>query len=97
MPTLPFLTSGTLKESDGSTVSSIKVSLWPSSGGTNTEVGREYDHEAQAPVSYYAACRVPNRKITVNSVDYRIIGAIEHPYLPHVALRLREMKSGGGG
>jgi hypothetical protein len=96
MPTLPFLTSGTLKESGGTTVSTINVSLWPADG-TNTDIGREYDHEAQAPVSYYAACRVANRKITVGGIDYRIISAVEHPYLPHVALRLREMRSSGGG
>lgn len=92
MTSLPFLTAGTLRESDGTSVTTMPCSVWAASG-SNTDVGRQYDHEGQSPLGTFSAVAAPNRILEVNGVRYRIVGAVLFAFLPHVSLRLREMKT----
>lgn len=97
MGVLPFLQTAQLQEIGGANVTAIPCSIWPTSGGDNVEAGRAYDHEGEAPIAHLAALSVVNRHLLLDGVKYRVISAIGHPFLPHVSLRLREMRASGGG
>jgi hypothetical protein len=92
MTTLPFLTTATLKSTDGTVIKDVPCSIWAARGG-NTDVGRQYDHEGQAPKAFADDLVVANRYLETGGRRYRIVEAVPFSLLPHVSLRLREMRS----
>jgi hypothetical protein len=97
MPALPFNKTATLREANGTIVDDVPVAIWSATGG-NTSIGRAYDHEGQAPQNFYnPLVAAPNRYLEHDGVRYRIVSATLHEFLPHVALRLREVRPGGQG
>lgn len=100
MAPLPFLTLGALLEQGGDGVEDadeIPCTVWPAGGG-NSNTGRNYDHVGEAHLDYADALVVSNRKLVVGGVTYAIVGAVPQPMvIPHVALRLRATRAGGGG
>lgn len=68
--------------------------VWPASP-RQTNTSRRYDHTAEAPLYFAAALRKPNRRVRVAGVVYTVVEALEEQFLPHVALRLAEVRAGG--
>lgn len=95
MPALPFAKVGTIKTRPDSTVAAdVPCMVWPINGRTD-DAGVHWDHQGEAPLSYYAALREPNRLLEVEGTQYVVVQATAHPFVPHVALRLRETRSSG--
>lgn len=97
MGSLPFLTTGDLKDQGGSLLQAdVPVSVWPVGGRTDSKTGQVYDHEGQADLDYEALMGGPNRSMTINSVEYKIVSGIPYLHVPHVQLLLRRVIPGGG-
>lgn len=93
---LPFTNSGTLKALDGATLAEgIPCRVWPASGRDGTR-GKAIDHQGEAAIAFADALRLPNRKLEVLGVTYHVVDAVAHDLFRHVALKLRELKPGGG-
>jgi hypothetical protein len=90
MGVLPFLDSADLCDMDGTPVSIVPCAIWPSDRAATEPGGRTFDHEGEAPLAHLAELKVANRYLLLNGIRYRVVTAIAHPYLPHVALTLRE-------
>lgn len=95
MGQLPFRDKLPLQENDGTLVAEIPISVWPADGQTTGRAASNYDHEAQAAWEFAAALEVANRQIVWKGKTLRIIESVPMDDLPHVALRLREVRSGG--
>lgn len=94
MPALPFLTFGQLRDQQGTLIAaSVPCSVWPATG-RNIREGRAYDHEGEASVIQSSELRGMNRVLTVDGIQYKIVEAVEHHFVPHVALTLRRMTPG---
>lgn len=68
--------------------------VWPASGRVEA-VGGAYDHTAEAPLYFADALKAANRRVFVGGKTYTVVQAEEETFMPHVALRLREMRPGG--
>jgi hypothetical protein len=67
----------------------ITVTVWPARQ-TFGASGRHFDYEGEAPRAYADDLRVRNRQLRIGRKVYKIIEAIPHDFLPHVALELKE-------
>lgn len=93
--TLPFLYVAQIQALDGDVIEpEVPVSIWPTTG-FNAGVARAYDHQGEAPLEFHAPLTVANRRLVLETVAYAIVEAVPHQFVPHVALRLRRMDSGG--
>lgn len=89
MPSLPFLTTGELRDQGGAVVSAaVPCSVWPATNARNSASGRHHDHAGEAALEHAAALRVPNRSLAVDGEVYKIVGATANDFVPHVVLEL---------
>lgn len=95
MGVLPFISTADLCDMDGTPVSMVPCSIWPSDRATTEAAGRSFDHEGEAPLGHLAELKVANRYLLLDGIKYRVVTAIAHPYLPHVALTLRNVTATG--
>lgn len=97
MPSLPFSQTCSVKKQDGTIVASgIPISpVWPANG-SHTDIGQQFDHQAEAAMVGLAALSGTNRSVVIGSKTYRVVEAIPNDFLPHVALFLRIIVPGGG-
>jgi hypothetical protein len=94
MPTLPFLSMATVTRNGEPVSTTMPISIWPA-GARVADVGGVYDHEAEAPIIYAEALAMSNVRVTVDEIVYTVVDAQAQPFLPHVALQLRQVRSGG--
>lgn len=93
MSVLPFLTEGQVQKQGGEATGTLKLSVWRAGSPRETRVGEAYDwtgeaHVDAAPLLVGKA----NRQIVVGAQRFKVISAVKHDFLPHVALNLLEMK-----
>jgi hypothetical protein len=88
---LPFLSLARLISNDVWVADNIPITIWPSPGGV-TEVGASYDHQGESPLDSAGLYRFPNVRVFVDDARYTVVDIEENRFLPHVALRLREMR-----
>lgn len=94
LPSLPFLTTGELREQgaagwttvDGA--DEVPCSVWPATSSRNSASGRQHSHGGEAALAYAAALRAPNRMLVVDGDTYKIVSATPADFLPHVVLEL---------
>jgi hypothetical protein len=91
---LPFWTHGQIIAQGGAVIAEgVPISIWPASGRA-TDSGVSYDHEGECHLGYRDAVRQANRSFVVGGTEYKVISVDENYFIPHLALRLREMRSG---
>lgn len=97
MGVLPFDKVGDVQRQGGALVrSGVPIAIWPAGEGAVTPVGEAYDFLAQAAVeAANDLVRQPNRQVVVDGITLKVIWAQRHDHLPHVELRLRELRPGG--
>lgn len=96
MATLPFLLRGTLKDQQGDTLAEdMPCQIWPAAQGTTGTAGRHYFFRGEAELSFYSLLRGDNRILTIDGEDYRVLTAIPHSIVPHVAMELRRSEPTG--
>lgn len=89
MPSLPFLTTGELREQGGAVVAAaVPCSVWPATGSHDSASGRHHTHTAEAALAHADALRVPNRSLVVDGDSYKIVAATPNDFVPHVVLEL---------
>jgi hypothetical protein len=91
LSSLPFLTTGELREQGGDTVDgagAVPCSVWPATSARNSPSGRHHTHAGEAALAHAAALRVPNRSLAVDGAVYKIVGATANDFVPHVVLEL---------
>lgn len=91
---LPFDRQGTVHKQGGEELAEIDLAIWPAALST-TNVGEAYDHTGEAPADAAEhLVRKANREIRVDGRRFKIVEAHLHGYMPHVGLRLREIRNG---
>lgn len=95
MASLPFRDKLPLQEKDGTAVADVPITVQPAQGQQTSPSGSRYDHDAVAAWEFAAALEVANRQIIWRGKRLRIIESVPMDDLPHVQLRLREVRSGG--
>lgn len=94
---LPFMAFGELLDQSGTTLEvDVPVSIWPAARQSATAGGEAFDHTAEIPLRYESSVvERANLWLVCDGRRYRIVEAVSHPFVPHVALNLRRMVAGG--
>lgn len=91
LSSLPFLTTGELREQGGTAVDgagAIPCSVWPATSARSSATGRQHSHGGEASLEFADALRVPNRALVVDGETYKIVAATPMDFVPHVVLEL---------
>jgi hypothetical protein len=96
-PTLPYRGVGALVSQGGVVlVAELPCSIWPARSQRPDVAGEVYDHTGECPRQYAGQIvNVANLSIVVGEDRYKIVGATEHTFVPHVALELLRVNAGG--
>lgn len=92
---LPFDKLGTVIELGGDSImENLPLAYWPAEP-QETTVGEVYDHEGECDLSGAdALLDESNRQITVGDKSFAVIRAEIAEYVPHIMLRLRQIRGG---
>lgn len=96
MAVLPFDRTGTVTEMGGVTtiLEGLPLAYWPAEP-VETSVGEVYDHEGECDISGAdALLDENNRQIEVEGKTFTVIRAELAEYVPHIMLRLRQIRGG---
>lgn len=92
MPSLPYMALGTIQTLAGAPLAmNVPMSLWPTQVRDEPS-GRSYTHDGECPIAYLEVLDDANIRLVVASKLYHVVDVTAHVFLPHCALRLREMK-----
>ncbi|WP_297776460.1 hypothetical protein [Mycobacterium sp.] len=87
---LPFRQTGQLIDQAGNVIESdVACSIWPAQSSASSGTGVNFTHIGESRLAYFSMLREPNVSLLVDGERYRIVEAVAHALLPHVALRLR--------
>jgi hypothetical protein len=90
--TLPFIKTGTVLSGSTLIATNVPVSVWPAPGAVSN-VGMVYDHDAEAPRNMEQILRMPNIRLIVDDVTYTVVDFEINEFIPHLVLRLRQMRA----
>lgn len=95
MGMLPYDQDGELRNNDGDVIASlIPISVWPVNPSV-TPSGLAYDHDAECPRLFRDDFAGENLRLFIDGVRYTVVAVQDNVYFPHLALRLRKIKSTG--
>lgn len=90
---LPFDRTATIQKQGAPIATDVPCSpIWPAGDPRETPVGESYDYFAEVPAA--AATHLPrgaNREIIIDGRRLKVVAAEPMQFVPHVALKLREM------
>ena len=95
---LPYMDQATILEQSGAVVAlDVPCSVWPATNQRADTTGEVFDHRGEIPARFAAdVIERANLWLDVEGgARYRIVGAVQHSFVPHIALELRRVKSGG--
>lgn len=93
MTVLPFTQTADVQAQGGSSVGSLAVSIWALDEPRDTGTGETYDWTGEADVAGAPLLiNQGNRQLEIDGTTYKLISAREHHFLPHLQLRLREVR-----
>lgn len=98
MPPLPFDTTAEIRDqSNAVKAADIPCAVWRLGSPRTAANGEVFDWYGQvSPTAAAELVLKVNRTMIVGGRRLKVISAIEHRYLPHVAVELREIRAGGG-
>jgi hypothetical protein len=96
---LPFKDRMDLVANDGTLIEAdMPVSVWPATRSGPGTSGETFDHTGQAPLAKFSLLSAANRRLVSDDGQrYAIVAATPMPFVPHVALELRRVRSAGVG
>lgn len=89
---LPFINTARVMRGDTLIALHVPISVWPA-GASASLTGMTYDHQGEAPLDFAPLFRTPNLRLFIDNLRYTIVDWEQNDYLPHVALRLREVNA----
>lgn len=96
MPSLPYLKMADVNDQAGvSVLVDVPCMVWPVPGRMDT-TGRYYDYYGEMDLGAWDSLQTPNLTLTIDMVPYKLIDAVPHEFLPHIAITLRRVSAGGG-
>lgn len=97
MAVLPYLQTADVLAQGGTVVKfGIAVSIWPAGDPVTAATAESYEFTGEAELDAAdALVGQGNRSLRVDGRRYKVLAAHRHEFLPHVELRLREMRPAG--